>query len=556
MNHALRRGSSVAERASRRASSAALACELSSSSSSSRSPKKPRHFNETEFALEKQLQAAAATAAAPEETAAVVLEKAKGGIWVSGLPDARPGAIVRFPHSNAAGLVLSLETHAVSVAPLTRGRLPGLGEPAVLTAERPCVTFRANPGGQATRIDMVDTWAAADSEEKGGPSDSVRQAILPSFALHHGSTASITSTAPRVLGDSWPTQLRLLDLLMPLELGSTLLLHGPHHTRKEAVANRIPASRAARNAQAVFVSIGRTEASVRQANADHIVVSSSSDPSALRYMAPFAGFAIAEYIAHQRGQHVLVVLDGVAEFDAARRELATAAGAPPSLLPGAEHFTGKCAKLASGGSITGVLLHDSLGDDEEDIKARRLQEHLLSLVEASVVFSAKRARGSRVFAPVDLEGTLSRAGGGGGMSRVQAPELRLVARKIADAWWSLKQGSAADKRKQDFGIDPRHEDSDAFEARAEALAWIDDFLASPVVDPMLDALVASTVTTEFVSPSVLSGSGTGAGAGHLRRIQDVEQDIVAARNAIAGRQDGVLTAERAEEALKQVRLFA
>src|SRR5207247_5688109 len=89
----------------------------------------------------------------------------------------------------------------------------------------------------------------------------------------------------------------------------------------------------------VYVAIGQKESTVAQvienlrANGamDYtiVVVSSSSDPAPLQYIAPYAGCAMAEYYMYEQGRDTLCVYDDLTKQAAAYRQLSLLVRRPP-----------------------------------------------------------------------------------------------------------------------------------------------------------------------------------------------------------------------------------
>jgi len=59
-----------------------------------------------------------------------------------------------------------------------------------------------------------------------------------------------------------------------------------------------------------------------------VVAATASDPSALQYLAPYAGCAMGEYF-RDRGQHALVIYDDLSKHAAAYREISLLLRRPP-----------------------------------------------------------------------------------------------------------------------------------------------------------------------------------------------------------------------------------
>jgi F-type H+-transporting ATPase subunit alpha len=128
----------------------------------------------------------------------------------------------------------------------------------------------------------------------------------------------------------------------------------------------------------VCISVGQRSGSVKRViEAIHrygaperciFVVGSSASSAGLQWIAPFAGFTIAEYF-RDRGQHALIVVDDLSKHAVTHRQLALLSREPP----GREAYPGdifylhsrmleRAAKLSAqlgGGSLTALPIAET-----------------------------------------------------------------------------------------------------------------------------------------------------------------------------------------------------
>ena len=131
------------------------------------------------------------------------------------------------------------------------------------------------------------------------------------------------------------TGIKAVDSMIPIGRGQRELIIGDRQTGKTAIAidtiiNQRAFYEAGQPVYCIYVAIGQkasTVAALVQNLKEHgalpytiIVAATASDPAAMQYYAPFAGAAIGEYF-RDRGEHALVVYDGLSKQAVAYREV-------------------------------------------------------------------------------------------------------------------------------------------------------------------------------------------------------------------------------------------
>lgn len=199
--------------------------------------------------------------------------------------------------------------------------------------------------------------------------------------------APIESEAPEVMMRGYinkplETGLIAIDSLVPIGRGQRELIIGDRKTGKTSLAVDTILNQAGKNVYCVYVAIGQKESSINEV-ADRfirsgamaytcIVATTSADPVAMQYIAPYSATSVAEYWM-KHGHDVLIVYDDLSKHAVAYREISLLLRRPP----GREAYPGdvfylhsrlleRSAKLSDdlgGGSITALpIIETQFGD--------------------------------------------------------------------------------------------------------------------------------------------------------------------------------------------------
>ncbi|MGI6492400.1 MAG: F0F1 ATP synthase subunit alpha [Pelotomaculum sp.] len=162
------------------------------------------------------------------------------------------------------------------------------------------------------------------------------------------------------------TGIKAIDSMVPIGRGQRELILGDRQTGKTAIAVDTIINQKGGDVICIYVAIGQkqsTVANVLQKLTDAgamdytiIVSATSSDPSPLLYIAPFAGAAIGEDFM-ERGGHVLIVYDDLSKQATAYREMSLLLRRPP----GREAYPGDVFNLHSRLLERACKLSDELG---------------------------------------------------------------------------------------------------------------------------------------------------------------------------------------------------
>ncbi len=159
------------------------------------------------------------------------------------------------------------------------------------------------------------------------------------------------------------TGVLIIDALFAIGRGQRELIIGDRATGKTALAIDALVNQKQTDMICVYVAVGqrasaveRVIAAVRQYGAPErcvFVVASAASAPGLQWVAPFAGFSIAEYF-RDRGQHALIVIDDLTKHAATHRELALLTREPPGreAYPG-DVFLRSCTAARTCGETVG-----------------------------------------------------------------------------------------------------------------------------------------------------------------------------------------------------------
>ena len=162
------------------------------------------------------------------------------------------------------------------------------------------------------------------------------------------------------------TGLKAIDSMIPIGRGQRELIIGDRQTGKTAIAIDTIINNKDQDLISVYVAIGQRMATVVQlmetlkeqgAMERSIIVAAPADEAApIKFMAPYAGCAMAEYFTYQ-GKHSLCIYDDLTKHAYAYRQMSLLLRRPP----GREAYPGDVFYLHSRLLERGVKLSDELG---------------------------------------------------------------------------------------------------------------------------------------------------------------------------------------------------
>jgi F-type H+-transporting ATPase subunit alpha len=198
---------------------------------------------------------------------------------------------------------------------------------------------------------------------------------------------TIENTAPTVIErqpvkQPLQTGIRAIDALIPIGKGQRELIIGDRQVGKTAIAIDTIINQKGKNVFCIYVAIGQKNSTisalVSRLDAEGalayttVVTTSPSDSPALKYIAPYAGCAMAEDLMYE-GKDVLIIYDDLTKHAIAYREVSLLLRRPPGreAYPGDIFFLHsrlleRAAKLSDekgGGSITALPVIETQAGD-------------------------------------------------------------------------------------------------------------------------------------------------------------------------------------------------
>jgi len=379
---------------------------------------------EAEAWLARQRDILARTSLAPQIEAVGRVEHVADGIaQVSGLPQAALNELLRF-EGGQFGFALTLDTDSISCVLLDDAEAIEAGTRVVGSGE--VVRVPVGPGLLGRIVDPL-----------GRPLD--RDEAITAEAHWPIERAAPAIIDRDLVSEPLQTGVLLVDALFAVGRGQRELIIGDRAVGKTSLAVDAIINQKHSEVICVYVAIGQRTTAVKRVIAAvqahgapercvFVVAAAASSPG-LQWIAPFAGFTIAEYF-RDRGQHALIVIDDLTKHAATHRELALLTHEPP----GREAYPGdifyvharmleRAAKLSpelGGGSLSALPIAET---DAGNLSAY-IPTNLISITDGQIVMDTQLFAANQRPA-IDVGLSVSRVGG-----KAQDPALRAVAGRL------------------------------------------------------------------------------------------------------------------------------
>lgn len=342
---------------------------------------------------------------------------------LSGLPMVHLEELVTFPNG-VEGMVLNLDRKHVDVILLGDDMGIRGGDVAIAKGKRLSI-----PVGMSFLGRLVDPL--------GRPLDDNRPIIPSEYRPVERIAPGVIDRAP--VDTPLFTGTKIIDALLPLGRGQRELIVGDRQVGKTTLALDAILSQKGTDVRCVYVSIGQKKTSVLSAietlkaggvlNQTTVMVSSPDDPPALRYLAPYAGVTMAEFLL-DNGMDVLIVYDDLSKHADTYREMSLLLRRPP----GREAYPGDIFYLHSrlleracrlneangGGSITAL----PIATTQRGNISSYIVTNLISITDGQIVLDADAFNKGNKPA-IDIGRSVSRVG-----SAAQVPAMKSVVKAL------------------------------------------------------------------------------------------------------------------------------
>ncbi|MCP5170356.1 MAG: F0F1 ATP synthase subunit alpha [Hahellaceae bacterium] len=352
-----------------------------------------------------------------------VTQVGDGIVWIRGLGTAMLDEILYLDDDSTA-LVFILEPHQLGAI--------------ILRQHRPIASgMFARRSGKRLNIGVGDALLGRIIDPLGRPLDGKPDPVTPEQGLLDVPSPAILSrdfvNKPLYTGN------RIVDTLIPIGKGQRQLVIGDNGLGKTSLLIDTILRQQEENVLCVYVAIGQTRASVatvidlldRHKALAHttLVVSEANELPGVRYLAPFAGCAIAEAWMN-RGRDTLIIYDDLSQHALAYRELSLLLHRPP----GREAYPGDIFYLHSrllersavlapeygGGSMTALPVVETRQGEISSY----IPTNLISITDGQIYLDQKLFAAG-ILPAIDVTRSVSRIGG-----KAQHPAIKKEAGRI------------------------------------------------------------------------------------------------------------------------------
>jgi len=279
-----------------------------------------------------------------------VLSVADGIARIHGLENCMSFEMLELPH-DVTGLALNLESDNVGVVLFGDWQKVVEGDTVKRT-------------GKLLSIPVGDALLGRIVDPLGNPLDGKGDIATTEMRPAEFKAPGVVQRQP--VTEPLQTGIKAIDAMIPIGRGQRELIIGDRQTGKTAIAIDTIINNKGTGVVSIYVAIGQRMATVVQiaetlaengALDNTIIVAASADEAApIKFMAPYAGAAMAEFFLYA-GRHALCVYDDLTKHAYAYRQMSLLLRRPP----GREAYPGDVFYLHSRLLERSVKLNDDLG---------------------------------------------------------------------------------------------------------------------------------------------------------------------------------------------------
>ncbi len=352
-----------------------------------------------------------------------VLQVGDGIARVHGLPSALALEMLELPHG-VSGLALNLEEDNVGVVLLGEDTLIKEGDPVRRT-------------GRVIQVPVGEALLGRVVDPLGTPLDGRGPIETDEYRPVEFKAPGVVQRQP--VTQPLQTGIKAIDALIPIGRGQRELIIGDRGTGKTTITIDTIINQRGQDVKCFYVAIGQKASTVaqvverlREAGAMEyttVVMASAAASAPLKYLAPYAGAAMAEHFLYN-GQHALCVYDDLSKQADAYRQMSLLLRRPP----GREAFPGdvfylhsrlleracKLSDALGGGSLTALPIIETQAGDV----AAYIPTNVISITDGQIFLESKLFY-SGVRPAVNVGISVSRVGG-----NAQVKAMRKVAGRL------------------------------------------------------------------------------------------------------------------------------
>ncbi|MBD5633957.1 MAG: F0F1 ATP synthase subunit alpha [Candidatus Eremiobacteraeota bacterium] len=301
-----------------------------------------------------------------EDQVGTVIEVGSSIARIYGLEAVQQSELVEFPNG-LQGIALNLEEDNVGVIILG---------PDVEIKEG----MQVRRTGRIASVPVGEALLGRVVDPLGNPVDGKGPIATSKYRTIENTAPTVVERQP--VKQPMQTGIRAIDALIPIGKGQRELIIGDRQVGKTAIAMDTIINQKGKNVFCIYVAIGQKDSTVSALASRFemegameyttIVTTSPAASPALKYIAPYAGCAMAEELMYQ-GKDVLIVYDDLTKHAIAYREVSLLLRRPPGreAYPGDIFFLHsrlleRAAKLSDekgGGSLTALPVIETQAGD-------------------------------------------------------------------------------------------------------------------------------------------------------------------------------------------------